>query len=71
MRFAICFGIHSSRWTTPRETIGRHRICHSQLEPAGLFLSKVDRIRGELATGCYPLENHIDALLEPLLGILS
>ena len=60
-----------SRWTAPREITRKSRISRSHLAPFDSNFAKVARIRGELATGCYPLDARLDAVLERILNTLS
>ncbi|MFC1652532.1 hypothetical protein ACFL3F_02320 [Planctomycetota bacterium] len=67
----LCCAVGNSRWTAPRKTTGKHRSHRTRIGPVLPIVSKVERIRKELASGGYPLTSHLDAVLERLLNLLS
>lgn len=65
-----CAAIHT-RWTPLRETTEKRRLHGSSIAPTDPLLARVERIRHELASGCYPFAAHLNAVIERFLNILS
>ena len=54
-----------------RKMNAQHRWRHARASDVCRPLTKVDRMRRRLAGGVYPLDAHLDAVLESLLTALS
>ena len=67
----ICSMLRRPRWSGGRELNVRHCWCRAGAGDVWSPLTKVDRVRRELAGGVCPLEAHLDAVLELLLTMLS
>ena len=59
-----------TRWKTPRETTGKRRRHGPSITPFDPFLTKVERVRLDLESGCYPFVAHLNAAIERLVNIL-
>ena len=54
-----------------RKMNAQHRWRHARAGDVCRPLAKVDRVRGQLADRVYPLDAHLDDVLESLLTMLS
>ena len=71
MRLVTCITLHRPHWSRGREMNAQHRWRHARASDVCRPLTKVDRMRRRLAGGVYPLDAHLDAVLESLLTALS